>query len=458
MVKMYSNQQKWILRNKLCTIALSLLVGTQAQARAAHQVESHALGRATHAETFNSSFKHIMANLNNPRVTTGAIIASPSQNSPNYFYHWLRDAGLTMMSVVDLYTSPLPQDTKLALERRIYQWIDFEKRLQSRAGGNSEWQLGEPLFTVAGDLYPNGWGRPQTDGPGIRSLAMTKFAFALISQGRVNEARNLYASGLPATTPIKKDLEFVAHHWQDQSFDVWEEVRGEHFFTQLALRAAMLKGADLAEYFDDRGAAGYYRIQAQKIESALLAHRSQSRDYIIPTLNQTGGWQNRTSELDVSIVIASLYFSIGDGFFTPKEAWVVKTANKLESTFASVYHISHDGQPVPAIGRYPEDQYDGSGMNGGNPWILATNSFAEYYCRKSPDSMPRGRLYLDRTMRHMGPNGEMSEQYNRQSGFLQGAHDLTWSYASFLRAYRACYPNRESTANLHIHRGQSLND
>jgi glucoamylase len=440
-VKLICRSASWVLPNRLVVTLFALAISVQAKAENPYKA------------TFRSSFSHIMENLSHSGVPAGAIIASPSQNSPNYFYHWVRDAGLTMMQLVDLYTSPLPNDTKIALEHKIYDWIAFEQKLQRRAGGSSDWQLGEPLFTVSGEIYPNGWGRPQTDGPAIRALAMIKFAFALMDQGRMQEARNLYSAEIPASTPIKKDLEYVAHHWQDQSFDVWEEVRGEHFFTQLAQRAALLKGADLAESFQDQGAGSFYRAQAERIGSALLDHRSTSRNYIIPTLNQTGGWQNRTAELDVSVIIASLYFSTGDGFFTPGDPWVKKTAQKLESTFANIYEISRDGQSVPAIGRYPEDQYDGSGMTSGNPWILATNSFAEYYCRLSPNSVARGKAYLGRTLQHMGPQGAMSEQYNRKTGFLQGARDLTWSYASYLRAYRACHPNDSATSQLQINRG-----
>lgn len=46
------------------------------------------------------------------------------------------------------------------------------------------------------------------------------------------------------------------------------------------------------------------------------------------------------------------------------------------------------------------------------------------------------RTYADSfvavAQRHAATNGSMSEQYSRIDGFMKGARDLTWSYASFL--------------------------
>jgi glucoamylase len=390
---------------------------------------------------YQTSFDHVMSNLNNSETNAGAVIASPSKSAPDYFYHWVRDAGLTMMVLSDMYAKgALPEPARSSVEARIIKWINYEERLQNKG------DLGEPKFTVPGEIYPFGWGRPQTDGPAIRGLAMINFANSLLAQGRTAEARRLYAAELPARTPIKKDLEYVAHHWQDQSFDVWEEVKGEHFFTQMAQRAALITGATLADRLGDPGAASFYRRTAQSIEPALLSHRNHHKNYIVPTLNQTDGWRNRTSELDISVVLASLYFSLDDNFLGPNDTWIQRTAAKLEASFASIYDLNHNTSLAPAIGRYPEDEYDGVGISKGGPWILATNGFAEYYCRQPnrlggsivQNSVSRGFDFLARTLSHLGPNNSMTEQYNRRTGQPQGAMDLTWSYVSYLRAYAWC--------------------
>jgi GH15 family glucan-1,4-alpha-glucosidase len=45
-----------------------------------------------------------------------------------------------------------------------------------------------------------------------------------------------------------------------------------------------------------------------------------------------------------------------------------------------------------------------------------------------------GDLYLMRVIYHANPDGSLSEQFNRENGYMQGAPNLTWSHASFITA------------------------
>jgi glucoamylase len=263
----------------------------------------------------------------------------------------------------------------------------------------------------------------------------------------MSEVNQLYRAELPANTPIKRDLEYVAHHWQDQGFDLWEEVKGLHFFSRMAQQAALLKGAQLAEKLNDAGAAYFYRTTALNIRKAMQDHINRSLGYIVPTLNQTDGWKHKISQLDVSIILGSLYFSMDDGFFTPNDPWVIATANKLEDSFIQHYPINAKSELGTAIGRYPEDVYNGSGSGEGNPWFLTTVAYAEFNCYLAAKSsslddvnkyLQRATGYFNRIIFHTAPDGHMSEQFNRHSGFNQGAADLTWGYVSYIRSYRMC--------------------
>lgn len=408
-------------------------------------LSSFSFGQDRYTETLRSSYKGILSNLNHPHINPGAVIASPSQHNPNYFYHWVRDAGLTMMEIVELYKLPLQPERKAVLERHIKNWIDFEYRNQNTALLRSN--LGEPIFTVHGDIYPHPWGRPQGDGPAIRSLAMIDYAFEIIKQGRLAEVSKLYRPELPTSAPIKRDLEYVAHQWQEQTFDLWEEVKGHHFFTRMAQRAALIRGSQLARQLNDPKAADFYFRIAKEIEKALLAHRSDARGYIVPTINQTDGWQHKSSQIDISVLLGTIYFSLDDGFMGPDDPWVLATARKIESTFASLYKINQYIKLAPAIGRYPEDVYTGNGFGEGNPWFLATHAFAEYYCLLAKSTFEpneatrlraKGISFMERTIYHLDPGNRMPEQFNRNNGYTQGAKDLTWSYTSYVRAYQKC--------------------
>jgi glucoamylase len=410
-----------------------------------------ALAQDKYDDQLKNSFKNLQANFFRNDISAGVVIASPSTNSPNYFYHWIRDAGLTMMEITSLFDLPLREETKKSLERQIKSWIQFEAQNQNVAISNST--LGEPIFTVRGAIYPYPWGRPQNDGPAIRALAMMKFVDSLMRENRIDEVKQLYRAEMPANTPIKRDLEYVAHHWQDQGFDLWEEVKGLHFFSRMAQQAALLKGAKLAEKLNDSGAAGFYRSTALTIRKAILEHVNQSLGYIVPTLAQTDGWRHKTSQLDVSILLASLYFSTEDDFFTPNDRWVKATADKLENSFIKLYHINGNPGLGAAIGRYPEDVYNGSGSGEGNPWFLATAAYAEFNCylasratlKKEIDRYnQKAESYFERMIFHTAPGGHMSEQFNRHNGFNQGAADLTWGYVSYIRSYRICLSDKKS--------------
>lgn len=439
-------RQRIHLRSLLCTLMLSLFISILGS-----QGWSVSLKEDKSVTMLRTAYQTIFSHLHRTDITPGAVIASPSTHQPNYFYHWVRDAGLTMMELVALYQLPLPPERRSLLESYIQAWINFEIQNQNTALKTSN--LGEPIFTVTGEIYPHPWGRPQNDGPAIRAITMTLFAFELIKQNRLTEAKRLYRAELPAVSPIKRDLEFISAHWNESSFDLWEEVQGDHFFTKMAQRTSLLLGAQLARELNDSYASSFYLHKAKEIESSLQKHINSVRKIIVPTLNPIGGWKGKDSELDSATILALLYFSLGDGFLELDDLFSLQTAADLETTFSQIYTINlqtkgQDGALSPGIGRYPEDVYDGSGFTEGNPWFITTNAFAEYYCRLANNN-PRGPYaaqfrakaqgFLNRVMLHSDTKGQMSEQFNRHYGYMQGANNLTWSYVSYLRAYRSCH-------------------
>ena len=46
----------------------------------------------------------------------------------------------------------------------------------------------------------------------------------------------------------------------------------------------------------------------------------------------------------------------------------------------------------------------------------------------------KGNDFLRRVQYHANPDGSLSEQINKETGFLESARDLTWNYAAFLTA------------------------
>jgi glucoamylase len=291
----------------------------------------------------------------------------------------------------------------------------------------------------------------------------------------------LYDGRLPSNSLIKKDLEFVSHHWRDSNFDLWEEVQGSHFFTLMVQRKALLLGAALATTLHDPGAAFFYRSEALKMTAEIEKFWKPESGYIIATRYFNGISPRRESRLDSAVLLGSILGDAGDGFMAPYDDRVLATLQRLRETFRSLYQINRNQTLGDALGRYPEDTYDGYRTDStGNAWFISTQTGAEIYYRtylhakdtssveinetnlpfyqsmlgetsilkagmkfKVGDNLygkilslllAEGDKMLGRTLFHKDENGSLSEQMNRFTGIMQGANDLTWSHASFLSA------------------------
>jgi len=437
--------------------------------------------------------KFFLGNINTaPNSLPGCILASPSKQHPDYYYHWARDAAISMGVIFDVRDY-------LSLDWQSYykNYVKWVQHVHGDDDPNSGMlTLGEPKYFVDGSVYNQPWGRPQNDGPALRARALMRFATFLLDNGEEDYVKQvLYKTGnLDDPGVIKKDLEFVAHHWQDDSFDLWEEIRGDHFFTKMVQRQSLIAGARLAKRMDDTGASQFYAQQAQALENAINQHWNDNDQLMMETPPGHGGPQ-KYKELDIAIVLASLagetnYPGTPEmDLYGPTDTKILKTVNWLNQVFNDgTFNVQNQdnarGLPGVLIGRYPNDTYSGYGSGQGNPWILATNAMGELYYRNSkklfslasdqrvgrnrneilsyttPERMhlyrqllganyPRNQTltalarafaqngdgYLLRVRYHVeGANFHLSEQINRDNGQEQGANDLTWSYGTVLSA------------------------
>ncbi len=215
----------------------------------------------------------LLANISPAGTKAGAVVASPSRREPDYFFHWTRDAALVMDVVAGWYSSTTDAAARQEYAQLLDDYVRFSRGTQTTGtpsgdSSNNYAGYGEPKFLVNGQAFVDPWGRPQNDGPALRAITLVRYIKAARAQGNNALLPQLYNSDARRSV-LKSDLEFVYHHWQDTGFDLWEEVRGRHFYTALVQRRALLAGADIAELADDPGAAGAYREKAQAIERSL---------------------------------------------------------------------------------------------------------------------------------------------------------------------------------------------
>ncbi|TPX56942.1 glucan 1,4-alpha-glucosidase [Spizellomyces sp. 'palustris'] len=362
------------------------------------------------------------------------------------------------MSVVErLYERASPESAESKrYEHLLWNYATFSRmnQLQKTRSG-----FGEPKFHVNGSPFNGDWGRPQNDGPALRASTLIRFANAYLDRGGSIEAvkRLLYDSRHPTQTVIKADLEFTCSAWRAKCFDLWEEVYGHHFYTRMVQYAALQSGVQFAKRMKDVGAADWYKLQSMTLKQILTTHWDPTSGYMQETLDQSGGLPDKILNLDTATILAALHTLDQTLPYRPFSQEILLTAQELVSRMAPLYPINGNSNATlaPAIGRYCEDTYDGYGRSEGNPWILTTTAIAEtlYHTASHlledttiPPSLKHSYLhlaqnvtdaadtFLNRVRRHTPTSGALSEQVNKNTGFMQGAPHLTWSYASIITA------------------------
>lgn len=432
-------------------------------------------------QQYSASKAKLFKNISPEGSRPGTVVASPSRRDPDYYYHWIRDAALVMMTVERL--AAFESKKKEVYLKNLYQFIELTRFQQSQQTLTG---LGEVKFYVDGTPFLGPWGRPQNDGPALRALALTRFAHYLIAENQLDYVKKyLYDNKLPSEAIIKKDLEYVSHNWKNHDFDLWEECQGHHFFTRMAQHRSLVEGADLARKLGDSGAADWYQMQANLISNEIQWHWNKNAGIFVATLNRVGGIDYKHG-MDSSVIIAALVASTGENTAVNiKDDRLLSSVKRMEEKFAEIYNINRQTSALsPAIGRYPEDRYDGYNTGkSGNPWFINTLAFASYYYKLAadlrttatlkinprnvgffrsilrrvsqqdlpesgivPSTSPQfgkiieglikaGDGFVERVKYHASQDGNLSEQMNRETGHMQGAENLTWSHAAFIDTY-----------------------
>lgn len=267
---------------------------------------------------------------------------------------------------------------------------------------------------------------------------------------------------------MTKDCDYVSSMWQQtsQNCDLWEEVRGEFFFTLMAQRKGLLVCSRIAQALGLSSQSAQYKATAASVQTTISNH--WNGQYLFESTGRPK---------DSATILGILYGDDNDGFLSPTDPKVVATVTVLNNAFYTQFSINakDDAAGVPGIlwGRYPGDSYA-----GGNPWILNTGGLADLYfrqakavrkaarqgnclpvehlkafaplvgdwlhsaksnsatCEKLADNLASlGDGVLQRIRYHVEPLGfHLPEQVDKDTGAFANAHDLTWSYGSVLLA------------------------
>jgi len=330
-------------------------------------------------------------------------------------------------------------------------YVGWVKKVQSESDPHGQSVLTEPKYFIPnGTVYSGPWCRPQPDGPALRAQTLVDWAMA-----RKGNAADLWPM-------IRTDLDYVEAHWSDQGCDLWEEIRSEDFFwNRFNYRSALTKGAAFAKAQGDTQRQQKYSAAAQAVAGTLSKHYSGGFVY-----------ESTSRPKDSAVICAFNDGYLNDGVFGPTSKEVAGTVKALNELFCSSFTVNQKdtqaGVPGILYGRYAGDNYA-----GGNPWILLTAALAQLLYRgatelaspshtldatafaawapilgldeKSMDQAAMAKAMagagdgvLMRLRAHVKDGGfHLTEQIDRNSGVPMGAKDLTWSYATMLKAVHA---------------------
>lgn len=229
---------------------------------------------------------------------------------------------------------------------------------------------------------------------------------------------------------------------------------------------ALVLGAKLAADLLDYGASDWYLKQANLIQHSILGFWDSRVNYLGATQNWKGGVDYKHSNLDIAVILGVLHGHSEELNIKFTDERIVRTKNQLVKTFSSLYEINRNAQaPGVAIGRYSEDRYDGYHFRYGNPWVLSTLAIAEYYYKSAVEVakskkngikeiqkyINTGDSFVKRVQFHANPDGSLSEQMDRYSGYMTSAPELTWNYAAIITAYLARQNAQNVLSNLKNH-------
>ncbi|MBK2125916.1 glycoside hydrolase family 15 protein [Fangia hongkongensis] len=329
----------------------------------------------------------------------GMIVAAQSNYNPDYAYHWARDAGLTMLAVNDLAKQNFSK-----YQSYLDNYINWSSHINTLSPVNYSCEneacpvLGEPKFNLDGSIYTGPWGRNQNDGPAIRAVALMQI---LDNYAKNNKTPKGY-DNIDAVfrEVIEPNLNYVASNWQSPTFDLWEEVKGMHFFTLMTQYTSLILADQFAKAHNISIHQNYDQI-AQEIKKYLEDHfyyTGSGYTYHYARVNTLtaldiptkANWnyfdQNKHAWMNISIILA---IAFEQKYLSKKDLiWSLSSDATLNTAYETInyYADKNVNSPTnlaayggPNIGRYPADVYGGTAGDQAGAWFLATTVMSRVY-------------------------------------------------------------------------------
>jgi glucoamylase len=391
------------------------------------------------------------------RPHRGSIVASPVLGAydpePDYFFHWFRDSAIVIEAMLALF-----EDTGSAeLLGHFADFVRFSLSLQHLDGrrlAESSWRnavaadfrqflrtdedlsaahgeslSGETRVNADGTLDISKWPRPQNDGPALRAISLLHWQAAAALGDEL-------AAAVEAL--LRADLRFTQSHWREACFDIWEEDKGLHYYTLRAAATALEGGAEWLERRQESAEAALYRSDASAVLRVLDEYWREELQFFKSRVLESQA--PSTKDLDISVIFAAIHAGAHAPTHSVRDPRMHATLARLEALFDAEYAINRNraADRGPAMGRYAGDVYFSGGA-----YYFSTLAAAEFCFRAAPHStsmralIERGDAYLETVRAYTPPSGDLSEQFDQNTGVQRSAQQLAWSYAAFITCIQA---------------------
>ncbi|WP_246771020.1 glycoside hydrolase family 15 protein [Aestuariivirga sp. YIM B02566] len=380
----------------------------------------------------------------------GSIVASPVlaawDPDPDYFFHWFRDSAVVIDAIRvlhedgtlgpealghfgDFVTFSLSLPHREPVTDRAKTKPDFAQYLRPEGeitAVSTRDVAAETRVNPDGTLDISRWSRPQHDGPALRLIAVLRW---LSSEIPLDDGSRTKAIRL-----ANSDIDFILRHLGEPAFDMWEEEQGQHYYT---LRAEATALARAASWLQDAEKAEACRAAVSTLHRRLDGFWREKDGFYSSRL--TG---DPTKYLDISVIFAVIHADDTGPLHSIRDVRMLATLRKLEKLFDGLYVINQ-GRPenrAPAMGRFASDVYFSGGA-----YYFSTLAAAEFYFRFAAECtgdlarnyFAKGDAFLETVRAFTPESGELSEQFDRNTGQQVSAKKLAWSYAAFVTAIAA---------------------
>ncbi|KAI0064146.1 glycoside hydrolase family 15 protein [Artomyces pyxidatus] len=307
--------------------------------------------------------------LNNTGLSAGAalgVVAVSTQiGIPEIAYTWIRDAALVYDFWIDRLT--LGDTTLRSTLDDMVAVLTKSQHVRSPSGNVTTGGLAEPRFhlDLSPDLGP--FTRPENDGPALRAINLMKYANWLLDN---ENGTWVYDNLWPA---IDLNLNWIAYHWPEESYELWETVYTQSYWTAAVQYRMLTMGVALGHRIKRDFDEIKYEGEALKILMYMQTFWDAEQGCM-----RGNTAANRTGIDSAALLLSIFNYDQSAGCdpltFQPCSDRALSNLKVTIDSFRRIYPISSNisvHKPVP-IGLFPEDT-----TGGGQPWFFSIFGAAE---------------------------------------------------------------------------------